>query len=62
MTRSSSILRGSTRLRYIGIGREHARAQVVQNLHVRVINGATGGLVLPAPNWGTKLGKLSVAA
>jgi transposase InsO family protein len=41
-------LRVSGRLHHIGTGREHARTQVlmlVQDLHVRVINAATGELI-----------------
>jgi hypothetical protein len=45
MTRSSPSLRASTRFCGIGIDREHARTQVVQDPHVRVINAATGELV-----------------
>ena len=41
-------LRVAGRLRHIGIGRTHARTHVlllVQDLHVRVVNAATGELL-----------------
>ena len=41
-------LRVNGRLHHIGIGRTHARTPVlllIQNLHVRVINAATGELL-----------------
>jgi hypothetical protein len=43
-------LRHGGKLQHIGIGRAHARVLLlVQDLHIRVINAATGELIRPKP-------------
>ena len=49
MSRAGNVtLRVAGRLRHIGVGRTYARTRVlmlVQDLHVRVVNAATGELI-----------------